>query len=343
MDIRSPQIVGARSGRTPRYLAGEVALMILRTMLWIGFTALGTALNMWGAVVLLLLITPGNFWGYLGTILGAAVIGCVGGMIIGFGQVLALRRWLDGAASLGSFFSTVLASSSSLAAGTAAGWWVHTVAGDLIGALAGLVIYGCVFGFIQRPMVDYMARHSLLWVPVNAAASVLGAMGMLAAFDVSGGRRDMLQFRYAGVAYALVAGAAFIWMTRWTRRAMADRRTVNGDTTTPYTHYTRDSAPVQTVRGGRGIANQPGDDVSNAGFVTGVLEVHEHRIYRVYSAYRSPGDHDAGHGGYSDTPGNRSEDGDISESTKKSGVRLQRQNRRLYAFDGVLLSERVYL
>lgn len=318
MGIRSPQIVGARSGRTPKYLAGEVALMILRTMLWIGFTALGTALNMWGAVVLLLLITPGNFWGYLGTILSAAVTGCVGGMIIGFGQVLALRRWLDGAASLGSFFSTVLASSSALAAGTTAGWWVHTVAGDLIGALAGLVIYGCVFGFIQRPMVDYMARRSLLWVPVNAAASVLGAMAMLAAFAVSGGRRDMLQFRYAGIVYSLVAGAAFLWMTRRTRRAMADRRTVNGDTTTPYTHYTRDSAPVQTVRGGHGVANQPGDDVSNAGFETGVetgvLEVHEHRIYRVYPAYRSSGDHDARHRGYSDTPGHRSEDGDISNS-----------------------------
>src|SRR5438128_1448766 len=128
MGTKSPQIVGARSGRTPRHLAGEVALMILRTTLWIGFTALGTALNMWGAVVLLLLITPGNVWGYLGTVLGAAITGCIGGMIIGFGQVFALRRWLDGATSLGSFLTTILASASALATGTTARWWLHALA-----------------------------------------------------------------------------------------------------------------------------------------------------------------------------------------------------------------------
>lgn len=95
--------------------------MILCTALWVGFTALGTALNLWGAVVLLLLIDPGNFWGYLGVLLGVLVMGCIGGTIIGFGQVLALRRWLDGAASLGSFLSTILASAAALATGTAAG------------------------------------------------------------------------------------------------------------------------------------------------------------------------------------------------------------------------------
>lgn len=212
----------------------EITLLILRSALWVGFTTAGTALNMWGALALLLLITPESVWGYIATMFGAAVAGCLGGGVISFGQVLALRRWLDGAASLGSFLSTVLASSLALATGTSAGWWAHIAAGDLAGVFVGLVAYGPVFGFVQRPMVDFLARHSLLWVPVNAAASVLGAMAMLAAFDVSGGRRDMLQLRYAGIVYSLVTGVAFLCMTRQTRRAMSASHTAKIQVATVY-------------------------------------------------------------------------------------------------------------
>jgi hypothetical protein len=202
----------------------EVALLIVRATLWVGFTAAGVAFNIWSAVALLLLLAPESLWGYIALALGAAVAGCAGGVVIGLGQVLALRRWLDGAASLGSFLSAVLASSAALCLGTTSGWWLHTLAGELIGALAGLVVYGTVFGFLQRPMLDYLVRNSLLWVLANAAASVLGVLAMLAAFDVSGGRRDTLQFRYVGVVYALLTGVAFLWMTRETRRALAAER-----------------------------------------------------------------------------------------------------------------------
>ncbi len=221
--------MGTRPAATPKThhaptlgrLLGEIVFLALRTLLWVGFTAAGMALNMWGAVVLLLLVAPGNLWGYLAVGFGLALAGGIGGAIVGIGQVMALRRWLDGAASLGSFFSTVLASSSALVAGTLAGWCVHTAAGDTVGILSGVVAYGCVFGFLQRPMLDYLARNSFLWVPANAAAALLGALGMLAAFDVSGGRRDTLQFRYVGVVYAVVTGLAFLWMSRETRRAFA--------------------------------------------------------------------------------------------------------------------------
>jgi hypothetical protein len=188
--------------------------------------------------------------------------------------VLALRRWLDGVASLASFLSTVLASSAALAVGTGAGWWVHTLAGELPGALAGLVLYGVVFGFLQRPMVDYMADRSLLWVPVNAAASVLGAITMLAAFDVSGGRRDTLQFRYVGIVYAILTGVAFLWMTRRTRRALA---------------ALRDRPAYVADQHSSVVLMAPGGAVG-AGYATeyepDVLEIHEHRIYRVHRVPR---------------------------------------------------------
>src|SRR5438045_2984502 len=96
----------------------EIGLLIVRSALWIGCTAVGVAINIWGAVTLLLLITPGNIWGYIATLLGAALAGSIGGVIMGAGQVLALRRWLDGAASLASFLSTVMASLVALAVGT---------------------------------------------------------------------------------------------------------------------------------------------------------------------------------------------------------------------------------
>src|SRR5829696_6752981 len=99
---------GRRSGRPLRQLPGEVVLLVLRTLLWVGFTAAGTALNMWAAVVLLLVFTPSSFWGYLAVGVGAGVAGAAGGGVTGFGQALALRRWLDTPAALGSFFSTVL-------------------------------------------------------------------------------------------------------------------------------------------------------------------------------------------------------------------------------------------
>jgi hypothetical protein len=72
----------------------EVALLIVRATLWVGFTAAGVAFNIWGAVALLLVLAPESLWGYIALALGAAVVGCAGGVVIGLGQVLALRRWM---------------------------------------------------------------------------------------------------------------------------------------------------------------------------------------------------------------------------------------------------------
>lgn len=281
---------GSHGGRAARaaHAVAELALLIVRSVLWVGFTTAGVALNMWGAALLLLLITPDSLWGYIALTIGAALAGCIGGAVMGMGQVLALRRWLDGVASLASFLSTVLASSAALAMGTGAGWWVHTLAGELPGALAGLMLYGVVFGLLQRPMVDYMADRSLLWVPVNAAASVLGAIAMLAAYDVSGGRRDTLQFRYVGIVYAILTGVAFLWMTRRTRRAMAAER--HGST---YVSDQHSLAAPSVPLGATG-----------AGYVTDydpeVLEIHEHRVYRVQRVPKGVNTGDDGQAGSSD-------------------------------------------
>lgn len=117
-------------------------------------------------------------------------------------------------------------------------------------------------------MIDYISRRSIRWVPVNAAASVLGAVAMLAVFDVSGGRREMLQFRYAGTVYALVVGAAFLWMSRETRKAMANHQQ----------RATRLSPGDEGV----GFAHNPAYDLSDAGSEPDMFEIHEHRIYHVY-------------------------------------------------------------
>jgi hypothetical protein len=274
-----------RYARTPRQSLGELILLVVRALLWIGFTAAGTALNMWGAVVLLLLVAPGSFWGYLILGLGTGLAGVMGGAVIGFGQALALRRWLDGAASLGSFFSTVLASSTALASGAMAGWWVYISAGDLAGVFTGVVVYGCVFGLIQRPMLDYMAPHSLLWVPVNVIASILGALALLAAFDVSGGRRDMLQFRYAGIVYSFVVGAALLWMTRETRRALAQRHLATDRTASALLPH----VPGSALEGTEGALQEPFDQER--------MEIHVHQVYKVYPASRNSGNTDAYPGG----------------------------------------------
>lgn len=252
--------------------AREGALLVVRTVLWVGFTAAGVALNTWVAVTLLLLLTPQHPLSYVAIMLGAAVGGCLGGAAIGLGQVLALRRWLDGAASLGSFLSAVLASCAALSLGTTVGWWVYTVAGDLIGGLAGLVIYGSVFGVLQRPMLDYLTRHSLLWVPTNAIAALLGALAMIAGFGISGGSRDTLQFRYVGLVYALVTGIAFLWLTHEVRRALAADRELPDASAFPV-------FPSSPLPGASAGAEHPDYDPD-------VLEIHEHRIYRVH---RVPG------------------------------------------------------
>jgi hypothetical protein len=293
MDAGSPHTVTAQSRKHSGRLLAEIAMMLVRSALWLGFTTIGTALNIWGAVVLLLLIAPGNIWAYVATLFGTAIVGCIGGAITGFGQALALRRWLDGAASLGSFLSTVLASSSALATSTGAGWWMHNVAGDLAGLLVSLVTYGSLFGFVQRPMVDYMAQHSILWVFANAAASVLGATAMLAAFDISGGRHDALQFRYAGIAYAIVTWAAFLWMTRQSRSAMAAqhadetnlaawRTTSSPGIAAPWPRFETGS----TNAPGRGPSYQGDRDKYNLDFAPDELEIHEHRIYSVRRGFR---------------------------------------------------------
>ncbi len=299
---RAAQVAhAAHTGRIARAVT-EISLLIIRSVLWVGFTTVGVAINIWGAVTLLLLITPGNPWGYIAMLLGAAIAGSVSGVIMSIGQVMALRRWLDGAASLASFLSTVIASSLALAVGTCSGWWAHTVAGDLIGALVGLMAYGGVFGFLQRPMVEYMADRSLLWVPVNAAASVLGAMAMLAAFDVSGGRRDTLQFKYVGIVYAIITGVAFLLMTHTTRRAMTARSVTAqhadaGDSAAwppapapgviasgPRFEFGSTNAP------GRGPGYQAGRGAHNLGYTpdyaSDLVEIHEHRIYTMRRGFR---------------------------------------------------------
>ncbi len=258
------------SARASKQL-GELVLIIVRSLLWVGFTATGTALNMWAAILLLLLLNPVNLWGYLAAGFGAALAGSVDGGITGFGQVMALRWWLDGAASLGSFLSTVLASSSALAAGVVAGWWAHTQAGDLAGVLSGVVAYGCVFGLMQRPMLDYMAPRSILWVPVNVAASIVGAVALFAAYEASGSRRDMLQFRYAGLVYSLTVGIAFLRMTRETRKAMAAGRTGHDML------IEESGVDAGSARSVRHEAAHPA-----------LLEIHEHRVYRVYQASQDP-------------------------------------------------------
>jgi hypothetical protein len=306
---RSPMATTARVTRSLARLAAEIALAVVRSALWVGFTTAGTALNIWAALLLLLLITPNNVWGYAAGVFGAAVVGCAGGLLIGIGQVLALRRWLDGAASLGSFLSTVLASSGALSVGTGAGWWAHSVSGDLAGALTGVIAYGTVFGFVQRPMLDYMAPHSFLWVPVNAISALLGAMAVLAAFDISGGRRDMLQFRYAGIAYSLVTGAAFLWLTRHTRKTMAVRH--SNDAHAAGNHPVPEEPQEWELNSVPGREYSAGYPMEGAEYDPGVLEVHEHRVYRVQ---RVPGDTNARHSGYTDAAGRASEQGGSSNS-----------------------------
>jgi hypothetical protein len=326
--IRKTQ--GGHTPRRPRRVLGEVILLVVRYVLWIACTAAGTALNMWGAVVLLLLIAPSNIWGYLALGLGAALAGGIGGAIVGFGQVLALRRWLDGAASLGSFFSTILASSSALAAATTAGWWVYTSAGDLPGVLSGVAVYGCVFGLIQRPMLDYMSGRSILWIPANAVASLLGAITVLAAFDVSGGRRDMLQFRYAGIAYAVVVGAAFLWLTRETRRAVASRPPSQRHTAEGYMaegymaegymaegYMAAERAGQQVHREAPGTATDPMRMPRDAAIPDpALLEIHEHRVYRVYPV---PQDLDRDPAGGADSARDLPHPGDSGSQDRNNG------------------------
>ena len=298
MSTRSSNAATNRVTRSLSNLVAESALIIVRSALWVGFTTAGIALNMWGALMLLLLLTPSNVWAYLATVFGAVIVGCIGGVLTGMGQVLALRRWLDGAATLGSFLSTVLASSAALGVGTGVGWWMHTVAGDLAGVIMGLVAYGSVFGLIQRPMVDYMARYSLLWVPINAAAAILGAMALLAAFDVSGGRRDTLQFRYVGLVYAIVTGISYLWMTRQTRRAMAIERRSSRVSGQP-APFTLQSPGVMSS----GVDGTERD--------ADLLQIHE---YRVFTVREVPHDEHAG-GPSGANPVNSGDAPDIIDTT----------------------------
>ena len=150
-------------------------------------------------------------------------------------------------------------------------------------------------------MLDYLVRNSLLWVLANAAAAVLGALAMLAAFDVSGGRRDTLQFKYVGVVYALVTGVAFLWMTRETRKALAaerDARYVSGQPAFP-------SSPSLPLHG----AGFSGLDYTD--YDPDVIEIHEHRIYRVHRVPRVPGDPIIRSGNY---PGNIGDTGDTDDA-----------------------------
>jgi hypothetical protein len=158
-------------------------------------------------------------------------------------------------------------------------------------------------------VVDYLARLSLLWVTANAVASVLGAVAVLAAFDVSGGR-DMLQFRYTGVVYSLVVGTAFLWMTRQARRAMSDPCTAKDQVAIPY-----GALSAGALGSGPGMPRPPSQSADNAVHACqpGVLEVHEHRVYRVHSPYRLPAEPTTGHGAALNTPGYSSEGGDNSK------------------------------
>ena len=285
MSARWPRTEKDHLNRPVSQLIGESILLIVRTLLWVGFTTAGMALNMWAAVVLLLM-APSGFWGYLAAAFAAAVTGGISGGVIGFGQVLTLRRWLDTPASLGSFFSTILASSSALISGTLLGWWVHGVAGDLVGAIAGVVIYGLVFGLVQRPMLEYMSHSPMLWVPVNAVAAVLGALSVLAVYDVSGGSREMLQFRYGGLVYSLIVGIAFLWMTRETRMTMSKQRWAMLEP--------GDASDASD-------ASDAGDDLDEAPYsideahdiwteaaVLAMHEQHAQHVYRVFKVFRDP-------------------------------------------------------
>jgi hypothetical protein len=147
------------------------------------------------------------------------------------------------------------------------------------------VVYGCVFGLIQRPMLDYMAPHSLPWVPVNVVASILGALALLAAFDVSGGRRDMLQFKYAGIVYSLLVGAAFLWLTRETRRAMAERPQADERMTSELLR----NEPGFVVDRAQGALQEPFDEAR--------MEIHLHQVYKVYPVSGNSGNTDAYPGG----------------------------------------------
>lgn len=210
-------------GRTRiTHLLSEAALLLIRSALWVGATTVGTVINAWGALTLLLLLTPSNIWGYLALLVGILLVGAVGGAVTGAGQALALRRWLNGAAAAGSFLSTVLASTVGLAAGTLLGWCLQGVWGETAGALSGLIVYGVVFGLIQSPMVAYVTHRPWVWVPANMAAAVLGALVLLVRFDLSGGRPEMLQFRYIGLIYALVVGIVFLVLSRRVRKSIAD-------------------------------------------------------------------------------------------------------------------------
>jgi hypothetical protein len=140
-------------------------------------------------------------------------------------------------------------------------------------------------------------------------------MAVLAAFDISGGRRDMLQFRYAGITYSLVTGVAFLWLTRHTRRTMAVRHANN---THVAGNHPVPGEPVEwELDGVPGRAYSAGYATDRAEYGPGVLEVHEHRVYRVH---RVLGDTNAGHSGHTDAAGRASEQRSSSNSGDGSDV-----------------------
>jgi hypothetical protein len=91
----------------------------------------------------------------------------------------------------------------------------------------------------------------------------------------------MLQFRYGGIAYSVVGEAAFLWMTRETRRAMASGPPVQRHTAEGHTAAERvgqqvlHDTPGAATDAVRTLGDAPIPDPA-------LLGVHEHCVYRVH-------------------------------------------------------------
>jgi hypothetical protein len=205
----------------------------LRAVLWIVPTTIGFLLDAVAAGLVLWAITPESFLGYTASVILLILAGIIPGVIMGLGQMFALRSVHSNSGSCSWFMQTLAGNCMGLAVASCVGWFIGMTIGGYngiaFGALGGLLLFGSIVGVLQVGILKDMAvRYSWLWVIPSAVGTAGFALGV--ALSLLTRNVDIIAASaVGGVVYGVVTGISLSLLVRGSVQAQRLANRQQGD------------------------------------------------------------------------------------------------------------------
>ena len=201
-----------------RWSVSTTLTWLFRAAFWIIPTTIGFMLNALAAILVLMVIKPSGFWGYLLAFVLLTVAAMIPGAILAAGQAFAMKSVFGGSGTFIWWILTLAGNFTGLPLGACLGWHFGSQIGGNtgigIGALIGLLIFGAVIGCWQAYILMYLnVTLWWLWVLPSSLGTVIFVLGVV--LTTSSQQVDFFSATLVGgLVYGVFTGVSLVLLLR---------------------------------------------------------------------------------------------------------------------------------